>query len=184
MKGKVAAEWRPEFSRPLDVGELDDGEEGRRHVTAEPDERQALCARFNLVGLDRLEADVDFVRRGRVVVVAGRLEADLTQTCVVTLEPLAAHLEEPFIIRFDPDLVPEEADFAEALADDPLDGDDIQPLVGDVIDLGEVVSECLGLALDPYPRKDGSALDPRYVIEPAGDSSESSPFAVLKKLKL
>jgi len=181
--GKTAASWRPEFSRPLNIAELDDGDEGRRHLTAEPDERLALCARFELVALDRLEADVSYVRRGRIVVVEGRLVADLTQTCVVTLEPLPAHLDEPFTVRFDPDLDPDSVEFDDSTAEELLEEDDVQALVGDVIDLGEVVAECLGLALDPYPRKEGSSIDPRYVTPPPGEGSESSPFAVLKKLR-
>jgi uncharacterized metal-binding protein YceD (DUF177 family) len=53
------------------------------------------------------------------------------------------------------------------------------------IDLGEVVVEELALNLNPYPRKEGSALpeagtDP---VEPAQLQKEK-PFAALAKLKL
>jgi uncharacterized metal-binding protein YceD (DUF177 family) len=183
MTGMRHTAWRPEFHRPLDVGGLEDGEEGRRHLEADADERAALSKRFGLLALDSLEADVAYVRHGRSIDVHGRVTAELTQSCVVTLEPLASRIDEPFSVTFDPNLVPESEDVVELTPDELADEEDVQPLIGDVIDLGETVAECLGLAIEPYPRKAGSEIDPRYAQAPGAADPESGPFAVLKKLK-
>ena len=176
--------WGYEFSRPLQVDELDEGAKGHRHVEADADERAALAKRFDLLSLDRLEADVDYERRGQAIELTGRFQATVTQTCVVTLEPISSPLEDSFVARFDPDLVPDEFELSDMAPEDLLDDEDAVPLTGDKIDLGEVVAECLGLAIDPYPRKSGSGADPRYAGAPDSTAAETSPFEVLKKLKL
>ncbi len=176
--------WGYEFSRPLQVGELDDDAKGRQHLEADGPERAALARRFDLLSLDRLEADLDYERRGRVVDVTGRFIATVTQTCVVTLEPVSSSLEDSFAARFDPDLVPDEFDVSDMAPEDLLDDEDAVPLVGDKIDLGEVVAECLGLAIDPYPRKIGSSTDSCYAGSAEPAVAKASPFDVLKKLKL
>jgi uncharacterized metal-binding protein YceD (DUF177 family) len=183
MTGKRDAGWQPEFSRPLDVGNLDDGDGGSRHLEADADERAALSERFELVSMEGLEADVSYARHGPAIELKGRVRAQITQTCVVTLEPLVSHIDEAFTIRFDPELVPEEFEVSELSPEDLLVEADVRPLIGETIDLGEVASECLGLAIEPYPRKAGSTIDPRYAGASDGAGSEANPFAVLKKLK-
>ena len=174
----------PEFSRPLETSDLEDGDEGNRHLVADDDERAALRQRFDLLSLDSLEADLRYRRDGRIVEVAGRLRGELTQTCVVSLEPMATTVDEQFVRRFDPDMAPVEDDELDLTVDDLLDETVCDPLIDDTIDLGEVVAEQLGLAIDPYPRKEGAQIDPRYAASAPEDDDESNPFAVLKKLKL
>ncbi len=175
---------QPEFSCPLDVADLEDGDEGTRHLVADADQRAALCKRFDLLSLDRLEADLRYRRDGRIVEISGRLRGELTQTCVVTLEPLADRVDEEFVRQFDPDMVVAEDDELDLTVDDLLDETVCDPLVGDTVDLGEVVAEQFGLAIDPYPRKDGAQIDPRYAAKAPEDDDDANPFAVLKKLKL
>lgn len=173
-----------EFSRPLDVSDLEDGDEGDRHLVADDDERAALCKRFGLLSLDSLEADLHFRRDGRIVDVSGRVRGDLTQTCVVSLEPVAETVDERFERRFDPEVAVVDDEELDLTVDDLLDENVCDPLVDDVIDLGEVVAEQLGLAINPYPRKAGAQIDPRYAAKAPEDDAEANPFAVLKKLKL
>lgn len=178
-----AATVAPEFSRILEVEELEEGETGTRHIDADAAEREALARRFDLVTLDRLNADIEFVRQGRIIALSGRVEADYEQTCVVTLEPVRTRLREAFAARFDPDLEADVADASELSPDEILDEEDALPLVGSAIDLGELVAETLGLAIEPYPRKEGSAIDPRYSERDEAGDVRNSPFEVLKKLK-
>jgi len=184
MTGKRNAGWRPEFSRPLDVRDLEDGDGGRCHLEADAQERAALSRRFELVSMARLDADIDYARHGGIVEVYGRFRAEITQTCVVTLEELVSPIDESFTVKFDPELEVDELDVMELSPEDLLDEEDVRPLSGDEIDLGEMVAECLGLAIEPYPRKEGSAIDPRYAVSPQTTAPEANPFAVLKKLKL
>ena len=138
-------------------------------VDAAPDERAALARRLDLLALDRLVAS-GWVRRGAVrgaVVVEGRLDALVTQACVVSLAPVPATLTVDFRRLFVPpagDAGPREV-VVDPLLDEP------EPLPGREIDLGEIIAEELALALDPYPR---AAPCAPLVSAAAGDSARSA----------
>jgi hypothetical protein len=54
-----------------------------------------------------------------------------------------------------------------------------------MIDLGEVASEQLGLAIDPYPRKAGAEVPAEWTADPAAEPASEpkvNPFAALEKL--
>jgi len=72
------------------------------HIVAGPRERAALARRLDLQGLERLEAEIE-IRPGRsrdLIVMTGRLGAEVTQTCVVTLEPVSSRLDQPIDLLF------------------------------------------------------------------------------------
>jgi uncharacterized metal-binding protein YceD (DUF177 family) len=165
-----------EFSRSLPLSRL--GPQGlRQHVSANSAERQAVASRLGLKALNRLEADLIVTARagGKLVEVEGDLFAEVTQTCVVTLDPVESALQEHFLQRFTID--PEFAQSDEIVVD--VEEDDApEPLADEEVDLGEAVVQQLALALDPYPRKAGARLEWRETEE-----DESNPFAVLKQLK-
>ena len=170
----------PEFPRPVRIDTLGEGE---RSIAIEADavERGALAARFGLIALDRLAAETTVTRKGDIIMVTGRMEAQATQACVATGAPLPVTLSEPFTLKF----VPEHEEGAEPLAEIELDADDCDTIDygGGAIDLGEAVAETLALALDPFPR----APDADQVLREAGvvpeDEAEIGPFAALKALK-
>jgi uncharacterized metal-binding protein YceD (DUF177 family) len=170
---------QPEFHRPVDVGRLEDGDYRVEQISATAEEREALARRFALDSLGRLDAKVDLLRRGRQIVAMAHMEADVVQACVVSLEPIAASLAVDFVQLYDPD-VRENGEFDELL--DVDDDDPPEPLVDEQVDIGELVAERFGLALDPYPRKPGASIDPRYLAEPEPES-RTNPFDVLKSLK-
>jgi len=164
-----------EFSRPVALDTI--GEGGRScHIVASDAECAALARRFGLVALDSLEADVALspisTRQGYSV--EGRFCAKLTQRCVVTLGPLPVRLEETFRLRFAP--ADEGEDSAEVVVGP--DDEDVEPLTGGKIDIGEAVAQSLAVMLDPYPRAAGAAI-----AGGALDNGEANPFNVLKKLR-
>ena len=145
-------------------------------VTAKPGDLAPIAAYLELESLQALRAEMQLTRwRNRGIVVSGRLIADVTQTCVVTLEPIAPHIESDFERRFLPD---SDGKTPREIVVDPEGEDPAEPL-GREIDLGEILVEELSLALDPYPRKAGVEFAPEQdtVGKPA------NPFAVLTKLK-
>jgi uncharacterized metal-binding protein YceD (DUF177 family) len=161
-----------EFSRVYATDRLPaDGADFR--IGAEAGEREALARRFELVALDRLEARGQVIRRtpGGLVEVTGRLSASAIQRCVVTLEPIPSEIEADFQRFFAPALEP--------TAEIEIDPDDIllEPLEGEIVDVGEIVAEELSLALDPYPRAAGAAPGP------TAEASERGPFAALAALR-
>lgn len=149
------------------------------HKAATAAERTAVAQALDIVSCEELKADYTIrgLGQGRYSM-AGRLAARLTQTCVVTLDPVAARIKEDFEVAFWPaGSVPDVGeDEVEALS-----LPEIEPIQNGVIEAGRVLYDILAAALDPYPRKDDARLDWE---DEGGDADEAeNPFAALKKLK-
>jgi uncharacterized metal-binding protein YceD (DUF177 family) len=146
-----------------------------RHLVADEAARADLKQALDLAELSRLEADLDLRPAGAGWRLKGRIQADLIQTCGVTLDPLPSMVESSFsvdLVAADPARSDDEAF---DLDPDGPDGPDI--VDGGGIDLAAYVAEHLALAVDPWPRKPGAMFE-----APSGPA-EPSPFDVLKTLK-
>lgn len=170
-----------EFSRAVEVDRIA-GTPSHFKFDAEPAERAALADRFGLISLDRFHANFS-VRRLRkdLIRVKGHISASLVQACVVTLEPIPAEIAEDVELDFseEPDDLATEIDLDAEAADGP------EALSGGMIDLGEVASEQLGLAIDPYPRKPGAEVPAEWAGDPASEpvpEPKVNPFSALEKL--
>ncbi len=164
-----------EFSRLVPLERVK-RHEVREHIAADDAERKALAARFGLIGLESLVADVRLRRHGKgpLVEVSGRWSAEVVQACVVSLEPVRSKLEESFTSLYSSELETSEEIFVDIEAEDQP-----EPIGPEGIDIGEAVAQQLALALDPYPRLAGVQLpDGRDESEPT-----AGPFAALKVLK-
>lgn len=152
-------EGKLEFSRPLSADRVQAGKTLEESINANVTECAALSRRFGLVALKDLRADFQLrrVNGNKMVEVTGTLTATVTQTCVITLEPVESQLHENLTALFaPPELVPS----AESRETDFLaeDDDAPEPLDHNHLDLGELTAQHLCLALDPYPRKPGVSL--------------------------
>lgn len=149
---------------------------------ANPAERAALADRFGLVSLDRFHASFSLRRlRKDLIRLKGHISASLVQACVVTLEPIPAEIAEDVELDFSET----EADPGEEIDLDAEAADGPEPLIGGMIDLGEVAAEQLGLAIDPYPRKAGAEVPAEWKADPAAEPepvAKINPFAALDKL--
>jgi len=172
-----------EFVRMLALDEIGAGVE--RRITATPDERAALAARFELRALDRLEAMLTATPAPGGVRVTGRIAADVVQACVTSGEDVPARIDEPVELLFLHDLgeAGEEIELHEADCD-------VLPIEGRGIDLGEAAAQSLGLALDPYPHADGEVLaaarrrllsEEEAAEREAAEKARANPFAALKR---
>lgn len=131
-------------------------------IDADEKQRARLAEQHGLIGVKRFHAEmlvITWKRNG--VKVSGRVDAEIVQECVVTLEPLDAAIGDAFSQVY----LPEESklgrlgfhDGGEILLD--ADGPDSpETFTGDIIDVGALAEEFFGLAIDPYPRKQGAAL--------------------------
>jgi uncharacterized metal-binding protein YceD (DUF177 family) len=171
----------PPFSRPFRVDALP-AEGQSQTIEAGPEERAALAALNRLPAIASLTATFAARRGGRGGVhVTGDVHAEVTQVCVVSLEPFPATVDEPVDVRFASAEAAEDA--ARRVKEDDaalveLGGEDPpDPIVDGRIDLGALAAEFLALGLDPYPRKPGVAFTP---LEP--QHGADSPFAALGKL--
>jgi uncharacterized metal-binding protein YceD (DUF177 family) len=162
------------FSRPIKVETLPrDGLE--QAIEAAPAERAALAEANGLVDISELKATFLVKRAGKGARVVGTLHAEITQTCVVSLEPFPATIDEPVDMRFAPPPARERPSGQGEPVVIDLDGDDPpDPIVDGKIDLGAIATEFLALALDPYPRKPGVEFSP-----PPEEAALDTPFVAL-----
>ncbi len=158
----------PEFSRPLDVarvpklGSID-------KLSAERQECVALAKRLKVPVIHSLTAEIRTKPwRGGGLKVSGSVHLDVEQVSVVSLEQFRQSL------RFEV-----ERYFLHIIPEDASDDEDIDPIVGGFIDLGEVVTETVALDLDLYPRKPGEEFG-EMELQP---KKVPNPFAALKVVK-
>lgn len=164
------------FDCRLRLDQLRDGERIDLHADAAQCRR--VADRLGLDSIERMTAHAVLERTGPAIRARGRLNATLTQSCVVTGEPLAAHIDEAFELLFRT----EEGD-ARPDAEVELGESDCDVIFydGAAIDLGDAIADTLALSLDPYPRSAGADA----ALKEAGilSEGEAGPFAALAALK-
>lgn len=168
----------PELSRPVKLSQLDSAPS---QIDASEAECAALAKRFALIRIDALSATIDYRRDDDGFYAEGMLRADIVQSCVITLEDFATHIDQPFALRFiDEAAIIDAADAPEVLDDAEHD---IMTYANGAFDIGEAVAQTLALLLDPYPRgPDADAALKQKGILREGEERES-PFAALSALK-
>jgi uncharacterized metal-binding protein YceD (DUF177 family) len=153
-------------------------------ITAKPGERASIAERLGLPAIDALEADLSVRWRdaGSFLQVTGTVTASVVYDCVVSLEPFAADLAAEIDESFDPRAASEEQ--GEIDLGDLAREDAPEPLTGNRLDLGELVIQCLSLALDPHPRRPGAEPPASVPMDEGGEEDDpSGPFAALERLK-
>lgn len=151
-------------------------------VVIEADEKQlaALAEEHGVLSVKNFRADLhvgSWKRNG--VRVSGVVVADIVQACVVTLDPIEAHIEEEVSALF----LPEDSKLGrlgfEGGGEIMLDAegpDSPEIFSGETIDVGALAEEFFGLGIDPYPRKSGASLE-----APASDSGDGAAEGELQR---
>lgn len=147
-------------------------------IEADAKQRESLAAIHHLVSVERYRAELlvtPWNRNG--VKIDGFVEADITQECVVTLEPVTASIRE----KVDGLFLPEDSKLgrqgfnsAGEIVLDAEGPDSPETFSGDTIDVGALAEEFFGLAIDPYPRKPDAAIE-------GADDADSAPDGVLQQ---
>ena len=145
-------------------------------VDATLEERSALAADLRLPAIHALRGTFKVAGTADRVRVTGRVEAEIEQVCVVTLDAFASRVDEEVELEFE---APQRrrrpaVDAVEV----ELDHDPPEELAGDTVDLGAIAAEFLALGLDAYPRKPGVAFEP-----PEANDASEGPFARLAALR-
>ena len=173
---------RPEFPRPIAVESLTGGL-AEYEIEATEGERQALAQRLDLASLESLTASLRLWPEGNEIVrLQGTLSAQVTQTCVVTLEPVVSSIE-AFVERL---YGPESDTRGRDVQDEEIALDDEDPpdaIRDGQIDIGEAVAEQLSLEIAPFPRAPGAEFHgySSGALDPGGGEGEG-PFSALAKL--
>ncbi|WP_421781348.1 DUF177 domain-containing protein [Kiloniella litopenaei] len=158
------------------------------NIKAKPDECAAVAKRFDLVELRSLSAtlELDPKGKGTLLDVKGQLKADVTQSCIITAEPVSTTINEPFEMLYSFEPIRDTAD--EILID--IDAEDPPEMADPTgIDFGEAIVQQLAVMLDPYPKApnstwDGDSVDEAPDEEEIQETAKTSPFSVLKDLQI
>jgi hypothetical protein len=146
-------------------------------IEATPAEREALASFYKLPAIAALTATLRLDPWGRGGArVTGAVHGELTQLCIVSMDPFPATVEEDVDVRFAPQ---RGADSRSPAAKETKtfsvdEEDEPDPVIDGKIDLGALVSEFFALGLDPYPRKPGAVFE-----EDANSEPTDSPFSAL-----
>jgi hypothetical protein len=169
------------FSRLVPLAEFAGPISGR--IEATPQERLALAALFKIKSLESFSFDYTLkpaaLDRAELT---GEIHAELTQLCVLTLEPVSERVDEAVFVECWPrEQIP--ADETQGMSADPLaiPEDPPAPIVNGRIDVGAVGAEILASAINPYPRRSDADFDWQDPLDANGEAS--GPFAELAKLK-
>ena len=164
------------FSRVLRVDALH--REGQTvTIEASPAELEALATFYKLPSIEALVATLALKPTvGGGVRVTGAVHGELTQVCVVSLEPFPATIDEALDVRFAPRF---DNESARRPAEEPeafsmTEADEPDPVVDGKIDLGALAAEFFALGIDPYPRKPGALFE-----APEQPEATVSPFSAL-----
>jgi len=125
-----------------------------------------------------------------VVHISGTITGAVEQKCVVTLEPVHKEIHEEFEAWYADSS--QAVSFARAKRDrlSPQDKEeqpileeheDPEPIIDGKIDIGEIATQYLSLALDPYPRSENAEFESK--TKPLGEEPDDlydNPFAALK----
>ena len=146
--------------------------------SASPEELDAIARTLDLLGCTSLVARYVLTPRGRGHVhLAGTLEAQVEQNCVVTLEPLLNGVSADFQVDYWPETeLPGPSGGGVGIGGEA----DLEPIVAGRIEVGRVIFQALANAIDLFPRKPGVTFEPPSEV---GDDRSESPFSALAKMK-
>ena len=185
----------PEFYHPISLTDLPTGTTRHFNVSASTQECQTLGKRFGDISITALSGHFELTLRkikmlqGIVIIEAsGTINANVTQSCVVTFDPVDAMIDGSFEGLITSPAADPTNDLPEDDGDEVSDAPEPPELLGlvidETIDLGSILAEQLSLELDPFPRKPGIYFD-GYESGTLSDedNAKPNPFAVLAKLK-
>ncbi len=146
---------------------------------------KALAEYLGVDAVENFHAELA-VRRWRRhgAAVEGTVSADIVQQCVMTLEPVRAHVSETVFARFLPaSMLEPDKNTDEGIVIDPLAEDPPEAFDGREINLGLLLLEYLALGIDPYPRASGAAIPESLTPVAAEPEKRANPFQILAQLR-
>lgn len=185
-----------EWSHFYDVDDLESKPE-RLTIEASDEELEDMARRLQIPDIRSAKAELTLKREqgGRVIHVSGTFTAHVVQDCVVTAEPIETELTEPVegwfadkdkTVSFVAAKREREADKNNNLEVELMEeSEDPEPILNGAIDLGELVTQHISLALPPYPHKEGVEFEHGDENIQINEDSplRKNPFEALKDWK-
>ena len=171
----------PEFSRPISILEIE-GDRFEIKISANSLECDALAKRFSVKHVQRLSAQLIFSKpEGESLPnLEARYIAEITQICVVTLEPMTSIIKSKFFCTL---AEKEVSNIDEELVFSVNDLDPPEFINNGFLDAGELVSEHLLLEINPFPRVVGAEFYLNNIFSTTKVKNKFNPFETLKKLQ-
>lgn len=143
-------------------------------LTATKRELQTLSERFDLPAVKSFRVH-GTVSGEHTLKVSAEIEAEITQTCVITLKEFDSTLQTGFEELFSEKGIDfeSERDF-----DIDMENEAYDIIKNGKLNLGEIISQQFGLALDPFPRSTNETFE--YIEQAPGQ--KQNPFKGLKDL--
>lgn len=146
---------------------------------ATPEEACALAKELEIPSVEGLEVTYRLAPlTGGRLSFKGKLEARVTQECVVTLEPVPATVSVLLDVVFSPAAASPSGNLESSL--DDLERPDEELIEHGMIEVGRVVMEELVAGLDPYPRLESARFE---WTDDEGEKAGEHPFAALARLR-
>lgn len=174
----------PDQTHLLRIADLPTRKVTRFTVTPTKAEMTRLQTELDLLGLSKVRLTGTLQAVGKSDwVLAAQLGATVVQPCTATLAPVTTRLDEDVLRRYSPDALSPDEDIPTEM--EMPEDDSLEPLP-QTLDLMEVLSESLVLALPLYPRATGSApvvktAQPKGAAPIADEALK--PFAALSALR-
>jgi len=165
----------------LTLARLPRGRDMDVDLTPDAAERTALADDLGLSALRKLRLTGRLSPEGaQDWRLTAKLGATVVQPCVITAEPVTTRIDETVTRRYLAEMPEPDGEEVEMPEDDSA-----EPLPA-VLDLSAVIAEALALALPPYPRAPGAALE-EAVFAPPGvtplTDEAAKPLAGLAALR-
>jgi uncharacterized metal-binding protein YceD (DUF177 family) len=153
-----------------------------RELIADESQRAAIARFAGLSSIESFKGSFQVApTSGNGAIVTGQIDAEITQPCVVTLEPVHEHLSVPVERRFLLE-APQNGDIHDELLADVFEEDPPESYDG-LIDLWQIAIEALVLNFNPFPRADDAD---EFLADATGEDeapTADSPFSALTALK-
>lgn len=146
------------------------------------EDRTRLAEEFSIIAIRKLSFVGEIAPDGsKDLRLAAKLGATVVQPCVVTLDPVTTRVEELVTRSY----LAELPDLPEGDEFEMPEDESAEPMPRE-IDLFQVMSEALALALPPWPRAEGADPVDLVVTEPGKrpmSDDDAKPFAELRSLR-
>ncbi|MEM6781406.1 MAG: hypothetical protein AAF569_06040 [Pseudomonadota bacterium] len=184
----------PEWSYRIDADDINDKPQSF-YLSADEQECKDIARRLNVDSIERLEATLNISREAAgQIYVEGSLKSKVIQKCVVSMDPVEDWIEEEFdawfadkeqTVSFVEAKKNRETKKGHAEVEITEEHEDPEPLHDGFIEAGELVTQYLSLAINPYPHAEGATHEYGDDAIPSSEPSEArkNPFEALKNWK-